>query len=264
MAASGMMSHVRSGLAGLCAAAAVFALAPRAGAQDATAEHPLAPALRLAEASREALQSVKDYEAAFSKRDVVNGQVYAHTMRIKYREEPSSVYMQFYRPHEGREVIYVAGRNGGKLLAHETGLAGLVGTVALDPDSPQAMSESRRPITRIGMKKMLDGVIEQWQKELQYDECEVKYYPNAKLREMECQVIEVRHPVPRKHFPYHMGRLFIDKKTKFPVRLENYGYPTAKGQQPPLIEEYTYWNIRPNIGLTDADFDPRNPKYGFN
>ena len=233
-------------------------------AQDPAEEHPLVPALRLAESSREAVAELRDYDAAFAKRDVVNDQVFAHTLLMKFRAEPMSVYMRFYKPHEGREVIYVDGRNDGKLLAHETGIKSIVGTVALDPHGPQAMSESRHPITRVGMTNLVSGVIAQWQRETKYGECEVNYYPNAKLRAMECQVIEVKHPVPRRQFPFHMTRLFIDKKTNFPVRVEQYVYPAAPGQQPPLIEEYRYWNIRTNLGFSDVDFDPRNPRYAFN
>ena len=30
-----------------------------------------------------------------------------------------------------------------------------------------------------------------------------------------------------------------------------------------LLEEYTYTNIKINVGLTDADFDTKNPNYKF-
>jgi hypothetical protein len=125
------------------------------------------------------------------------------------------------------------------------------------------MSESRHPITNMGLAGLVDGVIEQWEEETKYGEIEVKYYPNAKLRGMECKVIESSHPRPRRQFKFQMTRLYIDKATNLPVRVEQYGFPAAPGQKPPLIEEYTYWNIRTNVGLTDRDFDPENPSYGF-
>ena len=227
------------------------------------AQHPLEPALQIARESLEAAEAVKDFEAAFSKRDVINGRVFAHTMTVKYRAEPFSVYMRFAEPHEGREVIYVQGENENKLLVHETGLIGLVGTLEIDPLSQQAMSESRHPITNMGMKPLAEGVIKQWENELKYGEIEVKYYPNAKVRGMECKVIESSHPQPRRQFPFQKTRLFIDKATNLPVRVEQYGFPTTAGQKPPLLEEYTYWNVRGNVGLTDRDFDPENPKYGY-
>jgi hypothetical protein len=229
----------------------------------AAEEHPLAPALRIARECLETAEAVKDFDASFSKRDVVDGEVFAHTMRVKFRAEPFSVYMRFAEPHDGREVIYVEGRNENKLLAHEPGLLSLAGTIELDPLSDKAMSESRHPITNMGLLLLVDGVIKQWESELPYGEIEVKYYPNAKLRSMQCRVIESVHPRPRRQFKFHKTRLFIDSATNLPVRVEQYGFPVSPGEKPPLLEEYTYWNIRPNAGLTDRDFNPENPEYGY-
>lgn len=229
------------------------------------ADHPLTAVLKLAKESRERLKNVKDFHCRFSKRDLVGGKVHAHSTEVKFRVEPMSVYMKFDSPSPGREVIYVEGRNGGKLLAHEPGLLGIVGTVALDPASPRAMSESRHPITRFGLHNLVDGAIKQWENEARFaaGETEARFYPKAKLDTMECQVIETRHPVRRRQFPFYMTRLYIDNKTMFPVRLEQYGYPANAQAEPPLIEEYTYYRIQPNLGYGDADFDPKNPNYGF-
>ena len=35
------------------------------------------------------------------------------------------------------------------------------------------------------------------------------------------------------------------------------------GDPPPLLESYTYPNLKLNPGLTNADFDPKNPAYNF-
>ena len=232
--------------------------------------HPLVPALRLARSSLKTLETVKDFNATFSKQELVNGRIYPHTMFIKFRKKPLSVYLRFFKPHEGREVIYFEGRNNGKLLAHETGIKSVIGTISLRPTSKEALSEGRYPITKIGLHNMLQQVIQQWERETKYGEVNTKYYPNAKLknsnpmlRDLECIVIESSHPRPRKQFPYHLTRLYIDKKTNLPVRVEQYGFPPRPGAAPPLIAEYTYWNIRTNVGLNDADFNTRNPQYDF-
>lgn len=234
--------------------------APTAAVDEA---HPLAPVLKMARESRESLRQVRDYEATFVKRETVGRRVKSATMDMKFRAEPFSVYFFFRGDNEGREVIYMDGRNDNLLLAHEVGLKGLIGTVSLSPTSPEAMGESRHPITRAGILNMLDGVIEQWEQEAKYGEVEVKYYPNAKLGELECKVIEALHPVPRRQFRFHMTRLYIDKATNIPVRLEQYGFPPKAGAKPTLQEEYTYINLRTNVGLSDLDFDPKNPKYNF-
>lgn len=239
--------------------------APVTPASAIAQDHPLTGVLRLAKESRERLKDVEDYQCRFSKRDVVGGKVHAHSTWVKFRRKPMSVYMRFEQPNQGREVIYVEGQNGGKLLAHETGLLGVVGTVALLPTSARAMSESRHSITEFGMEKLLEGAIAQWEAEARFaaSETEAKFYPKAKLDQMECQVIETRHRVRRREFAFYMTRLYLDNKTMFPVRMEQYGFPTNPNEAPPLIEEYTYFQIQTNRGFTDQDFHPANPQYGF-
>jgi hypothetical protein len=229
---------------------------------DGAKQHPLVPALKIARAALETAKDLNDYHATFAKKEVVGRQVFAHSMHIKARHDPFSVYLHFHKPHEGREVIYVEGKNRGHLLAHETGIKGIVGTVSLLPTSPEAMSESKHPITRIGIANMVQGIVDQWEEETKYGECDVKYYPNAKLGPMECKVIESTHPTARKQFKFHMTRLYVDKATGLPVRVEQYGFPAGNGPAP-LLEEYTYSDIKPNTGLADIDFDVRNPKYNF-
>ena len=69
-------------------------------------------------------------------------------------------------------------------MAHEPpgNIRALVGTISLDPTSSQAMAEGRHPITRIGMLKMVEGLIDQWNEEKKFGEIDVQFYPNAKLQ----------------------------------------------------------------------------------
>jgi hypothetical protein len=115
------------------------------------------------------------------------------------------------------------------------------------------------------MATMLEGAIAQWEAEARFaaSETEAKFYPKAKLDQMECQVIETRHPVRRREFGFYMTRLYFDNKTMFPVRMEQYGFPTQPNEAPPLIEEYSYFQIQTNVGFTDQDFSTNNPQYGF-
>jgi hypothetical protein len=247
-------------LAALTVGSAVWADGPAAKVDP---QHPLAPALKHAYAAREALTGVQDYEAVFSKRELMGRRLHSTSMKLKLREEPFSVYLQYVTPHAGREVIYVAGRNNGLLLAHETGLKAIAGTVSLSPDSKDAMDGNRYPVTMIGMRNLLEQVITQWEAEAQFGECEVKYYPDAKLGQAPCKVIESTHPQPRKQFKFQKTMLFIDNQTGYPVRVEQHGFPDSPRERSTLVEEYTYSSIRVNLGLTDRDFDHTNPNYAF-
>jgi hypothetical protein len=227
-------------------------------------EHPLTPFLKLAKQSRDAIAALRDYEALFTKRELVGRTMYTGQMQIKFRQQPFGVYLKFVDANAGREVIYAGPRYQNHLMAHEPpgSLRNIVGTISLDPTSPTAMAEGRHPITQIGMLRMLDALMDQWKEEMKYGETECQFYPNAKLQGTECQVCESTHPTPRRQFRFHRSRLFIDKKTNLPVRIEQWGFP-VNGGEPYLIEEYTYTDIKPNVGLADSDFDVRNRKYHF-
>lgn len=229
-----------------------------------TKKHKLDPAIRLAKASQESIGKVQDYVAKFQKKERIGGRLIVHTMTIKQRREPFSVYLRFIGQHEGREVIYVDGMNEGKLLAHETGIGSIVGTIPLLPTSTEAMSESVHPITDIGMWNLIGRIVDQWEAEKQYDDVVMKYYPNAKLGDKtECKVIETTQASVRPHCKYYRTRLYIDKKTNFPVRVEQFAFPAQDGAEPPIAGEYQYSDIRVNQELSEVDFDTRNPKYGF-
>ncbi len=238
-------------------------LAQESASAGRSGQHPLEPALQIAREAREKVRQIGDYQAELVKKEVIGRRAVTHKMRIKIRHEPFSVYLHFLEPNAGREVLYIEGQNEGQLLAHDTGLKGLVGTVKLSPTSAMAMEDSRYPITRIGLEKLLDAVIEQWEQEMKFGETDVKFYKDAKIGDVECRVVESTHPQPRKQFTFKTTRLWIDKRTGLPIRVEQFGFPKTAKAKPPLVEQYTYLNIRTNAGLTDADFDKDNPRYKF-
>jgi len=227
-------------------------------------EHPLVPAVQLLQQSYSIVEQLRDYEATLIKQELINGRIISQRIRLRLKEKPFSIYLQYEEPHAGREVLFVLGQNDNQLLVHDAaGITALVGTISLAVDSPQAMAENRHMITEMGMKKMLELLIAQWELESKYGECDVKFYPGAKMGNAECEVIECSHPRPRKQFPFHMTRIFLEKQSRLPIRIENYGFPPQPNQPAPLVEEYTYVNVKTNLGLTAADFDRRNQRYSF-
>lgn len=231
--------------------------------EEAPPEHPLVPALKLVAESLAEVEKVQDYQATLVRQELVGKKLLSARMELKYRESPKSVYLKFLEPHAGREVIYRPDRNGGNLLVHDVGLAALVGTVSLDPNGKLALEESRHPVSAIGLKRMLELIFEQWLKETRLSDVTVNFYPNAKIGALACQVIELSHSKPQPEVTYQMTRLYLDATTKLPVRVQNYSFPTRRGGKPELVEDYFYMNLRTNVGLTDIDFDTKNPNYKF-
>ena len=219
-------------------------------------------AIKLAKEVQETLKKVKDYEATFTKKEVVGRKLIHSEMYVKFREQPFSVYIKYLNPHGGREVIYVAGLNKDRLLAHGEGITSIVGTIKLKPDSKDALEENRYPITMFGMSNLVSTLIQQWQEDEKHDDCVVKFFPNAKLDKVDCKVVETSYPKQVAHAKFHITRMYVAKDSGLPVRVEQFGFP-ASGAEAPVIEEYTYANVKTNVGFSDIDFDTNNKAYGY-
>jgi hypothetical protein len=228
-----------------------------------TSEHPLMPVLRWAERGLPAVEKLEDYSAVLIKRDRVRGKLGGYEqMFLKIRHNPLSIYACFQSPIsiKGQEVIYIAGQNQGNMWAHQPHMPI---TVSIRPDGLVAMNEQRYPLTEIGLVNLVRRLVEVGQQDVNYGECEVKYFSNVKVNDRSCTAIQVTHPVQRDMFRFHLARIFVDDELTLPVRYEAYSWPSEQGGSPELLEEYTYLNIKVNNGFKDIDFSIDNPEYHF-
>ena len=208
---------------------------------------------------------VRDYTCVFHKRERIGGRLTApHIMTMKVRTQPTSIYFKFQKPNRGREAIYVAGRHGGRIIAHDVGLGRLVaGTMHLDPRGSMAMEDNRHPITEAGIGLLIETVAKHWARELAPEESRVAIHSHVLVSGHPCTMIESVHPRKRPDFLFHVVKLFIDHEHGLPIRFEAYDWPKLPGAAPDLVEEYTYLNLRTNVGLREEDFDPANAQYSF-
>lgn len=213
------------------------------------------------------LERIEDYQARMVKRERIDGRLGEYeSLFIKVRHRPFSVYTYFLGPENkrGQEAIYRADAYDGKVMGHGVGINKMFGTVPLDPTGQIAMKDNRYPITEIGLLTLVRRLIEVGEQDINYGECEVKFYPGAKIEDRVCTCMQVVHPTPRRNFRFHVARIFVDDELNVPIRYESYDWPDTEGGKPQLIEEYTYLDLKLNNGFTDADFDVRNPNYQFN
>lgn len=224
---------------------------------------PLTPALAQARATLDALKKINDYSATFFKDELVGRSRVVQQMTLKIREEPFSVYLRFQKELDGREVIYVDGKNEGKLLVHGSGIESIVGTLKLAPDHKKIMEENRYPFTMIGMRNLMKTLIGQWEKELPQSDLAVKMFPNAKIGNVECKVFESTRAKKTGDGQFHVTRLYTDKTSQLPVRVEQLDFPAKAGDQPAVLEQYTYMDLKTNVGLGDIDFDTKNKAYKY-
>lgn len=242
----------------------------------ATADaHPLDPALHIA---RQALMrfeaTVEDYTGTIIKRERIGGSLGGEArmeFKIRTRKKegdklvrPLQVYLKFSDPwlSRGREVIWTENANEGKLVAHEGGLKNLV-RVSLAPTDNLAMMGNKYPITEIGLGKLVEKLIEKGERDKKVGPCTVNIEDGFEVAGRRCQKIEVIHPVPDVRFDFHMAQIFIDTERMIPLRYAAFMWPDKPGSPPPLEEEYTYTDVKINVGLKDSDFDPDNPAYKY-
>lgn len=213
--------------------------------------------------------NVSDYTAKMIKRERIHGRLRDEdTMQIKIRHAqsdaqppvPFGAYLVYVPPSslEGREVIWVDGQNDGKLLTHQFGL-----NLKLPPDGLLAMNGNRYPVTSIGMLTLAEKLIEKGELDRDRSDCKIEIVENQVVEQRPCKLIQITNPEKVPEVDYHVAQIYIDNELGVPIRYASYSWPTQRDPTPQLEEEYTYLDLKINVGLTDADFDPKNSEYKF-
>ena len=218
-----------------------------------------------------------DYTAVLVKRERVGGTLGPHeymSAKVRPRKisngqvtQPLSVYLGFLKPStvKGREVIYVEGQNNGKLVAHEGGIKGrFLPTVNLSPTGPLAMRGQRYPLTEIGLQNLLVKLIERGEQAKQFPDVSATIEENKVVANRRCSILTVTQPTKRPELDFYQAKVFMDDELGLPFRYVAYDWPRHDSQEKlEVIEEYTYLNLKVNVGLADADFDADNANYNF-
>ncbi len=208
---------------------------------------------------------VQDYTCIFYKRERIDGKLSeTNVLFMKARTRPLSIYFKCDRPNAGREAIWAPGHNGGKIVAHEAGITKVIaGTMYLDPKGSLAMDDNRHPISDAGIGALIETVRRRWEADLLPGLATVTFHPQARVGDRPCTLIEAVHASKDARCEFQKIRLYIDVELGLPIRIEAYDWPKGPGQEPALMEEYSYMKLKVNTGLKDRDFDPKNSQYSF-
>jgi hypothetical protein len=223
-------------------------------------EHPLIPVIRVCKASLDEIdRNIRDYSCTLVKQERVDGELAEHQhIFMKIGHEPFSVYMSFLKPHQGREVLWVAGQNNGEMVVLEAGWKRVLGKINLDPQGATAMSGQKYPITRVGIRNLTASLVRQFEDDTKYGECDVTTKEDTKISGRPATMVQIVHPVPRRNFRAHVARIFFDNELGIPIHYDAYLWPDQPGGRPPLEESFTYTNLKINNGFTARDFDAQN------
>lgn len=220
-------------------------------------------------------QTLDDYAATLVKQESINGVLSEPTeMAIKIQcphrggklddSEPMRVYLRFIRPPDiaGREVIWAEDLHAGKLIVREVGVMGLL-PLRLDPTGMIAMRGQRYPIYEIGLTKLVEKLIERGRRDRNNADVSVSITKGLTFDGHDCDLIEVRRKRPSDSAnDFSRAEICFDTKRLLPLRYTAYGW-SSDSSEAPLIESYAYTDVKTNVGLSETDFDPKNPSYQF-
>ena len=254
------------------------AIAPSIAPVPAIAKaHPLDEALEMAHVGlQDCRAKVNDYTAILVKRERVDGVlsgnefIYTKIRNRKVKDgkvvQPFSVYLNFLKPSsiKGREALYVEGENDGKIVAHEGGTKGKwLPTISMSPNGSLAMRGQRYPMTEIGIENLIVKLIERGNTAKKCPDVEVEVRKNARIKDRQCTVLQVVQPTKESGLEFYKAQVFLDDELNLPIRYIAYDWPKKNTESLDILEEYTYLNLKVNVGLTDKDFDRYNEKYNF-
>lgn len=203
-----------------------------------------------------AYTKVDNYTATFVKRERVGGELLpTETIRFKFKK-PFMVYMGWQKgPHEGREALYVQGRNDNKVTGHEGGFFGFV-TLNMDPNGPTAMRGNRHPITDVGIGRLIDIVTENMDRALSEKALDIRYVGEEDMYGEKARHISVRLPDGRGYYG-GLIEIWVDESNGTPIKIEIYGWDGS------LWESYGYKDLVINPGIPDAEFSEDYKGYDF-
>lgn len=241
------------------------------GPAPTASRHPLTAVIDYARKEQNYLrQTVADFTCRLVKRERIGGFLQDfHYIEMEVREEilvggrpvrPLSIYLHFLGPSKvaGRKVIYVEGRNEGKMLVRNGGRHFDYVVVRIDPNGENARAESVVPITEITFTRLLGNMIEVLERHRKADptgkNTRVERIAGVKINERPCTVIRVTHPVPMEGLEFHVANVFVDDQLHVPVRVDYSDWPKYPRGPVPLIAEYTYTELKLNTSLPDAAF----------
>jgi len=210
------------------------------------------------EEAEAAYARVASYTAVVHKQQRVAGALLPlETILLKFRK-PFSLYMKWMNePHEGSELLYVAGWNENRVKAHRGGFFGFV-TLDLDPMDPRLLANNLHPVTDMGIGHLVTTVAANVRAAINAGELGFSEQGDEFVYGRKTQVVEVVFPSQRAGGGD--GHRFVinqDVESRILIRFRVYD---RDGQ---LLENYGYEGLDTNARLADADFDPAHSDYRF-
>jgi hypothetical protein len=200
---------------------------------------------------------LKDYTAIMYKQERLGKKLQGvETIALKYREKPKSIYMKWIDgPWKGREVLYNESLSKTDVRVRESGFLGVI-PIWIDYNNPIAQRGSNHPAVEIGLKFMLELNLRDYKRSFAAGELRRKDHGIQEVDGHKVYVMENILPRDQKK-GYYCYRVFqyMDYLYSLEPRIDVYNWDDE------LQESFTYTKLKIDAGLTEKDFDPKNPEY---
>ncbi len=237
----------------------------------------MADVLEMARAARSHMsKNLDDYTARLVKREVdTSGNLGGETemllkVQTRFRGDtetaPMRVYLQFTSPEsvQGREVLWGEDLGDGKMAVHEPTFPLNLKTIWLDPNGFFAMQGQRYPISEIGLVRLVEKLLERGEQDRDNPDIHVTITTDHYHGDVRAELIQVRRDKPGGgNDDFSLAEIVIDPDRHLILMYRSFGWPEQQDAAPPLLESYTYHDVKTNVGLARSDFDPENSNYSF-
>lgn len=201
-------------------------------------------------------EKYQDFTCTFSKQEVINGQSKGlQVMEVKHMAKPFSVAMHWRKnPPLGDTVLYVEDKYDNKMLVRPTSpiLRAMVPVAVRSPDDAEALKNTLRPVNMFGFERGLSNLLDTYKRAKAAGDLKMSYEGPAKIGDRNCiKLVRCLPDKPQYRNAASKTVIYIDTDYLVPIRIEGYdvlGVPNS---------EYTYSNLKFNVGLVDEDFTPQ-------
>lgn len=212
---------------------------------------------------RSSTDALRQYTYTFRRQEWLDGkQQDPQVMAVKFRK-PFDVYMTWTgEVYTGRELIYRQGWNNGRLHVKPAPGA-LIPTVNLDPTGKLAMRGSRHGIEMIDIGNVVELILSQTERLQANDALSATFTVQGSETINGEPSHCLRIDLPKDLDPgLYAQRVDLCTSTTSGLLTRLRAWDNEDGAVR-KVEDYEFRGLDASPGLTDLDFDPDNPAYGF-
>ena len=209
-----------------------------------------------------ARQQYRDYTCTFIKQERIRGRMLPkQIVDASFRREPFSVAMAWRQDDEdggklempkGDRALYIEGQFRNKMVIRPTSefLQALVGgSVKRDPQDPEVMKNTLRPITSFGFENSLQNLLDVYRQADDAGDLAFSFIGYAEVNGRETIALSRMLP-PERDYPAAETRIFIDLEYLVPVLVEGYDWDGEK------FCYYLFQDVQFNLDLPAEAFTP--------